>query len=611
MLDESSYLPFVAGKLPQGPWLIVSPHPDDETFGMGGALLLAAEQGIATDVLFLTSGELGGAEGIAAIRETEALEVARLLGVGNVSFWRLPDRSLLAYASVIDRLAEAIALTKPGCLFFPSPAEPHPDHRAASVIAWEALRKTEFTAEPWSYEISVQGPVNKLLDISSVAQRKREMMHVYASQMTENNYVERIMGLNQARAWSLPMDVSHAEAFYAWPKMNKPLNAILLEMHGHTLGTDALPDAMPKVSVIMRTKNRPKSLREALVSVASQTHRDIELVVVNDGGEDVEAIVSAYATGSIKHLVYHAWSSGMGRPAAANAGLEQAQGDWVMFLDDDDSISPSHIATLLAKAQQRPFPRIVYSGVRGLDAQGREIHLWNLPYTATRLLRGNFLPIHAVLFQRSLLGSDVRFDPNFEIYEDWDFWSQLARKTAFVGTNEITATYHLCGDSGTWDDQHRQANGRLQYYAKWLPLLAPDELNDALMDANDQEVKARRLEGNINQLEAKINQQEGNINQLEAKINQQEGNINQLEAKINQQEADYSALAQCHQASENAKDAKIKRLEADCAELAERNLALDLHNQDLSATRQALLASTSWRLTHPLRRLIQALRIHR
>ena len=582
MLDESTYLPGLAGKLPQSPWLVISTHPSDEAFGLGGALLLAAEQGISVEVLFLTGGGQGDTEAIAAIRQTEALEVARLLGIAKVSFWHLPDRSLLPYAPAIDRLAEAIALTRPCCLFFPSPVEPHPNRRAASVIAWEALRKTGFTAEPWSYEISVQGPVNTLVDISRAAIRKREMMGIYASQMAGNDDAGRVMGLNQGRAWSLPTDISHAEAFYVWPKINKPLNAILLEIQGHALGTDALPDTMPKVSVIIRTKNRPKSLRAALVSVACQTHRDIELVVVNDGGEDVEAIVSAYANGSISHLVYHACPFGMGRAAAANAGLEQAQGDWLMFLDDDDSISPSHIATLLAKAQQRPFPRVVYSGVRGIDAQGRDMQLWNLPYSATRLLRGNFLPIHAVLFQRSLLGSDVRFDPNFEIYEDWDFWSQLARKTAFASTNEITATYYLCGDSGTWDDQHRQANGRLQYYAKWLPLLAPDELNDALMEANDQEVKASRLEAKTMQ----------------------------LEAKILQLETDYAALAQCRQALENAKDAEINRLEADCAALAERNLALELHNQDLSATRQALLASTSWRITRPLRSLIQALRIH-
>jgi len=562
MLDESSYLPYIAGKLPQGPWLVISPHPDDETFGLGGALLLAAEQGIATDVLFLTSGDLGGAEGIAAIRENEALEATRLLGIRDVSFWRLPDRSLGGYASTIDRLAEAIASTQPCCVFFPSPVEPHPDHRAASVIAWEALRKIGFAAEPWSYEISVQGPVNHLVDISRVAARKREIMGIYASQMAQNNYLDHIMGLNQARAWSLPVGVSQAEAFYAWPKMNKPLNAVLLEMLSHTLGVDALPDIMTKVSVIIRTKNRPKSLREAVVSVASQTYRDIELIVVNDGGEDVEAIVSDYAIGSIQRVIYQSCPTQVGRAAAANAGLEKAQGDWVMFLDDDNSISPSHIATLLARAQQKPFPRVVYSGVRGIDAQGQELKIWNAPFSAARFLRGNFLPIHAVLFQRSLLGTDVRFDPSFDIYEDWDFWSQLARKTTFVSTNEITAIYYLCGESGTQEDTQKWANARLQYYAKWIPLLTPRELNDFLVEANNQE------------------------------------------AKVIQMEAEYAALAQRYQSLEKALEDK----EAECAALAQHSQALELNNKDLSAARQALLASTSWQITKPLRGVVRAFR---
>ena len=241
MLDESAYLPFAAADLPTGPWLVVAPHPDDETLGMGGALLLAAGQGIPVDVVFLTSGDKGGGEGIAPLREREARAAAKLLGLREVSFWRLPDRGVAADRPTLARLAQFIALARPASVFFPSPVEPHPDHRAAAVIAWEALRGGGFPAAAWSYEISVQGPANRLLDISAVAGRKRGAIAAYASQTAQLPIAERVLGLNQSRSWSLPPGVGHAEAFFAWPAEDKPLNDLLSDLQAVKLGGEALP----------------------------------------------------------------------------------------------------------------------------------------------------------------------------------------------------------------------------------------------------------------------------------------------------------------------------------------------------------------------------------
>ncbi len=444
MLDESTYLPYVAAPLPQGPWLVISPHPDDETFGLGGALLLATEQGITADVLFLTSGDKGGPEGIESARELEAREAAKLLGIREVSFWRLPDRELLAYESVIKRMAEIITSTRPSCVFFPSPVEPHPDHRVSGVIAWEALRKTGFSANPWSYEISVQGPVNHLIDISQVAERKRDIMAVYASQMAQNDYAGRILSLNQSRTWSLPLHISHAEAFYAWPKQDKPLNAMLLALQTQYFGVDAMPGKVAKVSVIIRTKDRPIALREAIVSVATQTHRDIELVVVNDGGTDVSEIIRHYATGSIGSVVYETLHPSRGRVGAANAGLDFATGEFLLFLNDDDFISPEHIAKLAKALEANHSAVLAYTNCKMIDVPGNEAGECTSEFEPYQLMIGNQFPIHAALFSRSQASAgNCRFDPNLAMFEDWDFWLQLHELGCFQHVPGISATYRI------------------------------------------------------------------------------------------------------------------------------------------------------------------------
>ncbi len=502
MLDESSYLPYIDRPPPQGPWLVISPHPDDETFGLGGTLLLASGQGIAADVLFLTSGDQGGAEGISAIREKEALEAARLLGIRNVSFWRWPDRSLLPCQAIIDRLAEVIVSTKPACIFFPSPVEPHPDHRASSVIAWEALRKTGFTAEPWSYEVSVQGPVNNLVDISRVATRKREIMAVYSSQMTQNSYIERITGLNQARAWSLALDVSHAEAFYAWPKEDRPLNAMLLALQTHNAGMDAMPDIAAMVSVIILTKNRPDLLREAIVSVATQTHRDIEVVVVNEGGADIGTLVQEYATGSIHKTIYEPLQPGRGRAGAANAGLDLATGEYLLFLDEDDRIAPEHLAKLAHVLELNESFVLAYTDSRKVNGDGDVLGTLEGEFEPYQLMFANRFPIHAALFRRSVVKAGAcAFDQQFALFEDWDFWLQLQRQGRFCHVPGASATYKT--------DPHglgvNNVSGLLGLeYVKIRDKWRTQWLDNWLADAFDAAHKAMDLDRQAEQLHAEL-----------------------------------------------------------------------------------------------------------
>lgn len=227
MNPEHVLVPYQCAGLPSGPWLIFAPHADDETFGMGGALRLAADQGISTHVIVLTDGALGGdasdAAGAAALvktRQQELTAACDMLGVAHTDTWDQPDRGLTLDAALIERIAAVIADTGAGTVFFPGVLELHPDHRMTAQLVWQAAQQLQRRAwrgplpQFWSYEISVQSPVNCLLDITSVWAIKQQAMAVYASQNAQNNYPELIMALNKARTFSLPATVSHAEAFY-------------------------------------------------------------------------------------------------------------------------------------------------------------------------------------------------------------------------------------------------------------------------------------------------------------------------------------------------------------------------------------------------------------
>ena len=99
----------------------------------------------------------------------------------------------------------------------------------------------------------------------------------------------------------------------------------------------------PLVSIIVRTKDRPKLLERALQTVASQTYRPIEVVLVNDGGCDLD--IKAEKILEDMSLNYIRLEKNTGRAHAGNIGLGNVNGKYVGFLDDDDEFYPEHVSS--------------------------------------------------------------------------------------------------------------------------------------------------------------------------------------------------------------------------------------------------------------------------
>lgn len=235
---EHILIPFSTSKLPPGPWLVFAPHADDETFGMGGSLLKASEQGLQTYVEVLTDGALGGErEDLVAIRQREAQEAAKLLRLTGLHCWSEPDRGLDQCEGLPDKIAAVIQKLKPASVFFPGPLEIHPDHRAAGFAVWEALQQvyqtTELKPQIISYEIGVQSPINFCIDITEEMPDKEAVMALYASQNSENNYPELVISLDKGRTLSLPTEVKYAEGFFKYNE--KDLKVSLREMTHHII----------------------------------------------------------------------------------------------------------------------------------------------------------------------------------------------------------------------------------------------------------------------------------------------------------------------------------------------------------------------------------------
>lgn len=214
----------------------------------------------------------------------------------------------------------------------------------------------------------------------------------------------------------------------------------------------------PQVSVIVRTKDRPEVLKEALKSISDQSYRSIEVVLVNDGGCEVDLAEARLILDDIP-LTYVKHETGQGRAAALNSGLENSGGAYVAILDDDDIYCPSGIAALVAETAKNRA-ELVYGKVvcktvipgEG-DAEATE-RILGEPFDFGKLLFENFIATNSLMVSRELVEKTGPFDNDFEIFEDWDWIIRMASicepqfVDSVVGEYRIFTSSTLTGKGG-------------------------------------------------------------------------------------------------------------------------------------------------------------------
>jgi len=204
----------------------------------------------------------------------------------------------------------------------------------------------------------------------------------------------------------------------------------------------------PLVSLVLPTCDRPNLFARALESALDQRYENLEVLVVNDGGVPVEAVIGELDRHG--RVVQLRLPVRRGPAIARNHGLRLARGEYVGFLDDDDTLDPCHVATLVAALRSGEH-RIAYAHARRRLEEARDGQLvlvredvrWPTeapPVTTEALLHQNPLPLQAALLHRSCLEECGGFDETLSVLEDWELWLRLSRYFAFLEVGETTST---------------------------------------------------------------------------------------------------------------------------------------------------------------------------
>lgn len=213
------------------------------------------------------------------------------------------------------------------------------------------------------------------------------------------------------------------------------------------------------VSVVIPLYNKAAHIERCLRSVLGQTHRQLEVVVVNDGSTDGgDRHVTAIADRRLRLI--HQENAGVS--VARNRGLEAASNDWIFFLDADDEWRPTLIASLIAlhgrcpeaKVLACPSERIFSDASRycvrleDRDFRGDSEYLDDYFATFVRLGQSPFsnssFAVHRGAFERA-----GGYTPGVRLTEDSDLWVRLALTTPIAMLRDALACYNVETEGNT------------------------------------------------------------------------------------------------------------------------------------------------------------------
>lgn len=202
--------------------------------------------------------------------------------------------------------------------------------------------------------------------------------------------------------------------------------------------------SVPRVSVVIPTRNRRALLERTLASVLAQEGVEVAVVVVDEASTDGTADALASVADPRLTVICHAEAQGVA--AARNAGLERVETDWVAFVDDDDLWAPRKLASQLEALAASPECEWSCAGAIVVDAGLSIVGAEAVPVAeglVDRILEYNAIPGggSSVVARTALVRAVGGFDRELRVVADWDLWIRLALESPLAPVDRPLVGY--------------------------------------------------------------------------------------------------------------------------------------------------------------------------
>ena len=238
-------------------------------------------------------------------------------------------------------------------------------------------------------------------------------------------------------------------------------------------------DKNPLVSIITPVYNGANYLREAIESALSQTYKNIEVIVVNDGSNDggkTEKIAKSYGD-----KIRYFYKTNGGVASAFNLGIRKMKGEYFSWLSHDDVYYPNKIyiqINFLRNKRRRDI--ILYSDWDHIDAESKFVdtvkihHIDSFKY---RLALITCCPANGntILIPKTCFDNVGLFNENLKTSQDYEMWFRLAEKYEFIHIPKVLVKSRIHSEQGMWKIKSFEAeNNELHIY--FLNKLSVEEL---------------------------------------------------------------------------------------------------------------------------------------
>lgn len=214
-----------------------------------------------------------------------------------------------------------------------------------------------------------------------------------------------------------------------------------------------MKNSSPLVSVILPTFNRSEYIEKAIKSVLTQTYKNIELIIVNDGSDDATSVVvSRYKEDArIKELLH---KRNLGLARSLNGGIWVAGGKYIARIDDDDfwhDLEKLEKQVLFLE-ENRDYI-IAGGGIIKIGKDGDEIERHLFPERdediRKMLLKTNPFVHASVMFRKELWEMVGGYDESLDYCQDWDLWMKFGSLGKYYNFQDFFLTYLQAGQNRT------------------------------------------------------------------------------------------------------------------------------------------------------------------
>lgn len=232
---------------------------------------------------------------------------------------------------------------------------------------------------------------------------------------------------------------------------------------------------MPAISIIIPLYNKKKYLAPMLESLLQQSFKDFEAIIIDDGSTDGSGqIADSFAMNDSRVRVKHVKNGGVSH--ARNIGLSLVQGDYITFIDADDSISIDYLEKLYQYIKNNDVDLVV-SGVTKIWEDGIKKQCIVPPYVGVKDIKEllpDFVRVQqntgiygycvAKIFSKSILGLTC-FDEKLHLAEDFDFYLKIYQKVKAIYFSKDTNYYYL---QGTENSPFSVEDREIDYYSQMV-----------------------------------------------------------------------------------------------------------------------------------------------